>query len=1028
MRNVALLLPAILLLVLLGQPVIAQQTAPAGLHVSGNRIADANGTPVQLRGVNRSGTEYMCLGSAQVFDGPFDQASVDAMRSWQINIVRLPVNEDCWLGINGLPAGGMSAATYRQTIVSYVNLLASSGIASIIDLQWAAPGASVSNGLVPMPDADHASAFWTSVATTFGSSNLVVFDLFNEPFPDNNADTLAAWICLRDGGTCPGVGYTAVGTQSLVNTIRATGATNVIMVPGVQFTNVLSQWLTYKPTDPLNNLAAAWHSYAGQACSAQSCFDGVIAPVAASVPLIAAEIGQNDCQHTYIDPLMTWLDGHQANYLGWAWNTYDCGGFPSLISNFNGTPTNFGLGFRNHLLAQSGIPTPTPAPIPMFSSRYPFGINVGSTVAYTASDGTVYRPDVPTPGLVTDTRYFTPYTTPEAIRGTPDPVLFQKGRTGVYGAWTINVPNDTYQVTLGMAPVAAVLAGEFGQDQTIMGQKVGTCVWTSHSGPNGGCPPNQTVAAPTLNLAQTVTYTAQVFDQQLSVQTAAAFGDGRNTLLDSIRVDRAGGPQDSPADAPTPTATPVPTPPWVLIDPPGVSVNPNSPTNNYGFNSIVVDPTVPSTVYLGTNNQGIYKSLDSGHTWVKQNTGAGKGFLDGGRMWTMAIDPFNPQTIYTTAGTGEGGVLKSTDGGVSWVDKLAGTNPTAVAIATNDVYTISTDPFSPNHLLVSFHYYWHGGGDSGVLESLDAGNTWIIHNPAGGWGAGNGVWFGNDSNTWIVGSQSAGFWVTHNAGATWTQFTSLAMTHGATEALYRDPASHTLVVADQTQILRSIDNGTTWTDITSGLPFAYYETILSDGTNMWTAPSFPTLAGQSALPWYTRPLNGAGTWHAYSTQTACDPNGNCNGPVMGAYDQIGHIVYSANWTGGVWQLQVGGSAPTPTATPVPPTPTPVPPTATPTATVAPTSTPAPPSPTPTSTPTPVPPTATSVPTDTPAPTSTPTAVPTDTPVPTATAIPTITPIVTPTVSLTPTAGCLVLVAVDGEVQGVTRPFEFCTDQ
>jgi endoglucanase len=289
-----------------------------------------------------------------VFDGPSDAGSVTVLQSWNINIVRLPINEQCWLGINNLPTTG-DVTAYRTAITNYVNLLNAGNIAVILDLQWVAPGTTQSTQLTPMPDADHATAFWTSVATTFKSNSSVIFDLFNEPWPDSNSNSTAAWTCLRDGGTCPGVSYATVGTQSLVNTIRATGSTNIIMVPGVQFTNVLDQWLTYKPTDSAGQLAASWHSYANQICNNATCWNNVIKPVAASVPLIVGEIGQNDCATTYINPLMTFLDGIGAHYLAWTWNAYSdpaaCANQPALISDYLGTPTAYGLGFRDHLLA-----------------------------------------------------------------------------------------------------------------------------------------------------------------------------------------------------------------------------------------------------------------------------------------------------------------------------------------------------------------------------------------------------------------------------------------------------------------------------------------------------------------------------------------------------------------------------------------------------------------------------------------------------------------------------------------------------
>ena len=299
-----------------------------------------------LRGVDKSGAEYECLYSATVFDGPSDAASVAVLKTWNINIVRLPVNEDCWLGINGVQIGGTA---YQTAIVNYVNLLTASNMAAIIDLQWAAPGTTVADQLTPMPDADHAPTFWTSVANTFKGNGSVIFDLFNEPYPDNNNNSIAAWNCLLNGGTCSGVPYTAAGTQTLVNAIRATGSTNIVMVPGVQYTNVLDQWQQYRPTDPANALVASWHSYADQICNTSSCWTSQIKPILAGSPLIAGEIGERDCADTYIKPLMTFLDNNGGNYLAWAWNTYDCSSFPALISAYDGTPTAFGQGYHDHL-------------------------------------------------------------------------------------------------------------------------------------------------------------------------------------------------------------------------------------------------------------------------------------------------------------------------------------------------------------------------------------------------------------------------------------------------------------------------------------------------------------------------------------------------------------------------------------------------------------------------------------------------------------------------------------------------------
>src|SRR4051812_37739813 len=81
---------------------LAPPVAVASLHVRGAHLVDHGGV-VRLLGVNRSGSEYMCTdGYGDVFDGPHDQRSVSAMRSWRINAVRVPLNESCWLGVGGL--------------------------------------------------------------------------------------------------------------------------------------------------------------------------------------------------------------------------------------------------------------------------------------------------------------------------------------------------------------------------------------------------------------------------------------------------------------------------------------------------------------------------------------------------------------------------------------------------------------------------------------------------------------------------------------------------------------------------------------------------------------------------------------------------------------------------------------------------------------------------------------------------------------------------------------------------------------
>ncbi|MGH2999327.1 MAG: glycoside hydrolase family 5 protein, partial [Gaiellaceae bacterium] len=179
------------------------------LVVSGNHLVNGAGKTVRLLGVNRSGLEYACVQGWGFSDGPVDAASIAAMKTWSINAVRVPLNEDCWLGINGVKPRYAGPA-YRRFVEGYVQRLNAAGLTAILDLHWNAPGVQRAAGQQPMPDKSHSPAFWSSVARAFKESRNVVFDLYNEPHD-------VTWKCWRDG-----CGPWA-GMQQLLNAVRSAG-------------------------------------------------------------------------------------------------------------------------------------------------------------------------------------------------------------------------------------------------------------------------------------------------------------------------------------------------------------------------------------------------------------------------------------------------------------------------------------------------------------------------------------------------------------------------------------------------------------------------------------------------------------------------------------------------------------------------------------------------------------------------------------------------------------------------------------
>jgi endoglucanase len=260
-------------------------------------------------------------------------------------VVRVPLNESCWLGLGRIEPE-LSGAPYRAAIREYVERLERAGLYVILDLHWVAPGDHTATGLPPMADADHAPDFWRSVATEYRDDRSVLFDLYNEPHD-------ISWECWESG--CDVVdgwfgGYRAAGMQQLVDTVRATGARQPLLLGGLDWSRDLSGWLDYLPMDPERALVASNHTYDFNACY-RSCRTA-LARIAKRFPVVTGELGQGNCAHDYIDPYMRWADRQGISYLGWAWYTADdtnCFNGPTLIRDYAGAPTRYGIGLREHL-------------------------------------------------------------------------------------------------------------------------------------------------------------------------------------------------------------------------------------------------------------------------------------------------------------------------------------------------------------------------------------------------------------------------------------------------------------------------------------------------------------------------------------------------------------------------------------------------------------------------------------------------------------------------------------------------------
>src|SRR5437667_4058710 len=220
-------------------------------HTQANLIFGVDNQPYLFHGVARDDLEYLCTG-----DGHYTRQELALMGPgnttahavyWGGNIVRLPLSESFWL--YGSPSQNCSASQYQAMLKNVIDTLTSLNLNVMLDLQWTnAGGQSPGAGDAwSMPDQDSIT-FWQQVATIYKNYRNVLFEIYNEPHiaRDN-------WSCWRNGcqvindyagSTCHDHArytYQGMGMQTLLDTIRHTGANNLVVAAGVNWGFDLSQ-------------------------------------------------------------------------------------------------------------------------------------------------------------------------------------------------------------------------------------------------------------------------------------------------------------------------------------------------------------------------------------------------------------------------------------------------------------------------------------------------------------------------------------------------------------------------------------------------------------------------------------------------------------------------------------------------------------------------------------------------------------------------------------------------------------------
>ncbi|HVS67842.1 MAG TPA: cellulase family glycosylhydrolase [Mycobacteriales bacterium] len=192
------------------------------LTTRGSQIIDGDGDPVTLRGLQRFGLE----GGTQ---NPLPtQAEIQQLSMWGANEVRISLGEQKW--VHGFCE---YEANYPKVVDRVVHWVTSRGMVALVNLHFSSVTRCGKGGLTPMADSPGAITFWQQVATRYQDNPLVAFDLFNEPYGVSDS----TWF---SGGTYDfsGQTVTAAGMQQLYQTVRGTGAKNLVVISGLKYASI----------------------------------------------------------------------------------------------------------------------------------------------------------------------------------------------------------------------------------------------------------------------------------------------------------------------------------------------------------------------------------------------------------------------------------------------------------------------------------------------------------------------------------------------------------------------------------------------------------------------------------------------------------------------------------------------------------------------------------------------------------------------------------------------------------------------
>ena len=253
-----------------------------------------------------------------------------------------------------------------------------------------------------------------------------------------------------------------------------------------------------------------------------------------------------------------------------------------------------------------------------------------------------------------------------------------------------------------------------------------------------------------------------------------------------------------------------------------------------GWNSVAIDPANPQHIVAGNNWNGLVQTHNGGQRWEGMITVVEMCGLPS----SIVFAPSDPQLIYagvagykagcpTTLEQGLKGFWFSRDGGATW-------NPsTDNQYANMYVHNVAVDPQDKMAVYVITR-------DDGILKSTDGGMSWVQIHP--GWPNLETAFVAVNPNNpaeLYTGGLNVGLHRSQNGGQSWQQIAAGIAPEATVPSVVFQPGNPQVVFLSDTKsgVYRSDDGGSTWTILNQGLTTRAVNRLAfsADGLHLYAA-------------------------------------------------------------------------------------------------------------------------------------------------------------------------------------------------